>query len=54
MVLTEQGQKNLQKIKGYEGIKEEIIERQKPIILMDEYEKEKKPCGGCPVHCKNN
>ena len=28
----------LKEIEGYEGIKEELVEKQKPIILMDEYE----------------
>ena len=54
----EKAHSELNKIEGYEGIKEEIIEKQKPIILMDEYERkkesERKPCPTpCPVHCKN-
>src|SRR5205809_412032 len=40
----------LKEIKGCEGIKEELREKEKPIILLDEYEREPKPCGGRPVH----
>jgi 23S rRNA A2030 N6-methylase RlmJ len=54
----EKAHSELNKIEGYEGIKEELKEKQKPIILMDEFEKktekERKPClNPCPVHCKN-